>query len=237
MSNLDPAAVTLGAMLVAGIATSLHCAGMCGLLTCGLGLTGSGPALAATGLYHFCRLVAYGVAGAVAGGIGGLLGLEAGFAGVPWLPLFLVLFLGAVACGLDKKFGSLPFFSKAFQSVRLRAFRMPVPFRAAILGLATPLLPCGPLYAVFAVALASGSATRGSSLMLAFGLGALPAIWAVQAGSGWMARHLGAKGLGRAKQGLAALAAISLLWHFPAMTSFAAGDGDAGTTTCRCSEP
>jgi sulfite exporter TauE/SafE len=51
---------------------------------------------------------------------------------------------------------------------------------AAVLGVATPLLPCGPLYFVAALALLSGSALRGVEFMLAFGLGTVPLLWLVQ---------------------------------------------------------
>ena len=37
------------------------------------------------------------------------------------------------------------------------------------MGLATPLLPCGPLYAMMGIGLLSGSPIRGAELMLAFG--------------------------------------------------------------------
>ena len=66
---MNPDTLTLGAAFAVGLATSLHCAGMCGLLTCGLGIAGQGPAMAAAGVYHAARLIAYLIAGALAGGI------------------------------------------------------------------------------------------------------------------------------------------------------------------------
>lgn len=229
----DPGTITLGGLFVAGLATSLHCAGMCGLLTCGLGIAGRGPALASVGLYHFCRLVGYGIAGAIMGFIGSRIGFSISPAGIPWLPILLILFLIAIVFGLDKKMAAIPGLGKIMLQVRIKTLKFPPLARAAIIGLATPLLPCGPLYAILALALASGSAVRGVEIMLAFGLGAIPAIWAVQIGSSWVNQKLGAKGFLIAKRTLAATAAISLLWHF-SYIGFGQANEKAVTGSCRC---
>jgi sulfite exporter TauE/SafE len=233
MTNLNPETLTLGGIFIAGLATSLHCAGMCGLLTCGLGIAGRGPALASVGIYHACRLVGYAIAGATIGFIGSKLGLNVSLAGIPWLPVLLIAFLIAIFFGLDKKLGAIPGLGKVVLQIRLKTMNFPVTNRAAIIGLATPLLPCGPLYAILALALASGSAVRGTEIMLAFGLGALPAIWAVQIGSAWVNQKLGARGFLIAKRTLAATAALSLMWHFSFIGGTTAGEGSDGTT-CRC---
>ena len=233
MTSLNAETITLGGLFVAGLATSLHCAGMCGLLTCGLGIAGRGPALASVGIYHACRLIGYGIAGATFGFIGSQLGLNISLSGVPWLPIFLIAFLIAIFFGLDKRLGAIPGLGKVVMQIKIKTLNFPVTTRAAISGLATPLLPCGPLYAIFAVALASGSAIRGVEIMLAFGLGALPAIWAVQIGSAWVNQKLGAKGFLIAKRTLAATAALSLMWHFSFIGAAPAGE-DADGTTCRC---
>ena len=53
-----------------------------------------------------------------------------------------------------------------------------IPVRSAgqayLLGLVWGWLPCGMVYAVLALALASGSVVDGGTIMLAFGLGTLP---------------------------------------------------------------
>ncbi len=60
------------AALVAGLVTSLHCAGMCGPLACTLmPVRGDrADAQTVTTVYHLSRLLAYSVLGAVAGGLG-----------------------------------------------------------------------------------------------------------------------------------------------------------------------
>ncbi len=229
----DPATITLSALFIAGLATSLHCAGMCGLLTCGLGIAGRGPALASVGLYHFSRLVGYSIAGATMGFIGSRIGFTISPVGVQWLPLLLIVFLIAIVFGLDKKMAAIPGLGKIMLQIRIRTLKFPPLARAAIIGLATPLLPCGPLYAILALALASGSPVRGVEIMLAFGLGAIPAIWAVQVGSSWVNQKLGAKGFLIAKRSLAAAAALSLMWHFSYIGSSHAG-GESDGANCRC---
>lgn len=230
MNLPDPESITLGAVFIAGLATSLHCAGMCGLLTCGLGIAGRGPALATVGIYHGTRLVGYAVAGAFAGAVGSLFGLEAKLGGLTWLPVLLVVFLVAIVFGLENKVGTIPLLGKFSQRVRAKAFSFSPPVRAAVVGLATPLLPCGPLYALLALALSTGSAIRGSEVMLAFGLGAIPAIWATQIGSVWLSGRLTARGYRVARRALAALAALSLVWHYTLLSPAPAGQ----PSTCRC---
>lgn len=229
--TLDPGTLTLGGLFVAGLATSLHCAGMCGLLTCGLGIAGRGPALASVGLYHFSRLLGYGIAGGIMGFLGGHLGFRFAPDGVPWLPVLLVLFLLSIVFGLDKRLGAIPGLGKVMMKLRLKTLNFPPLLRAGVIGIATPLLPCGPLYAMLALALATGSPVRGVETMLAFGLGALPAIWAVQIGSSWVNHRLGDRGFLYAKRGLAAAAALSLMWHYPQLLG---RDADPGNPACRC---
>ncbi len=233
MSVVDHETLTLSALFAAGLATTLHCAGMCGLLTCGLGIAGRGPAMATVGIYHFSRLVGYAIAGTIAGTLGGLLGVQPDFAGIAWLPLLLIVFLIAICLGLDKRLAAIPGLGRVMTTLKVKTLQLPVNTRAGIIGVATPLLPCGPLYAILGIALASGSALQGLETMLAFGLGAIPGIWAVQIGSAWVNQRLGAKGFLIAKRSLAAVAALSLAWHFSFIGAAQAGD-DTDGPHCRC---
>ncbi|MEM9017967.1 MAG: sulfite exporter TauE/SafE family protein, partial [Verrucomicrobiota bacterium] len=174
--------------------------------------------------------------GGILGAIGGTLGLKFSFAGIPWLPALLILFLIAITLGLDKRFGTLPGLGRLSLAIRVKTIGLPPHARAAIIGLATPLLPCGPLYAMMALALAGGSAIRGVETLLAFGIGAIPAIWAVQISSSWVNRKLGAKGFAIAQKTLAGVAALSLMWHFSWIGATEKIDEET-RATCRCTEP
>ena len=82
---------------IAGLVTSLHCAGMCGPLACGLmpvrGDRADGHTVATA--YHLSRLAAYAALGALAGGIGRTPLTWVSQSALRWLPWVLVLFFVA----------------------------------------------------------------------------------------------------------------------------------------------
>jgi sulfite exporter TauE/SafE len=84
------------------------------------------------------------------------------------------------------------------------------------MGLLTPFLPCGPLYAMFALALLSGSAVKGAEFAITFGLGTVPLLWLAQ----WQMDRLRVKltplAIGRVQRGLAFATAVILAWRLHA---------------------
>src|ERR1022692_2488914 len=174
--------------LVAGLITSLHCAGMCGPLACALMPARddrSDPQTVST-IYHVTRLTGYMALGAVAGGLGRMPLTWVTGSALRWLPWVLVLYFAAMAFRWDR-FLPKPAFLGRF-SLRLSGWirGRPRVQAAAALGFATPLLPCGPLYFLLTLALLSGSALRGAEFMLAFGLGTVPLLWLAQSQSHWI---------------------------------------------------
>ena len=95
---------------------------------------------------------------------------------------------------------------------------------AAALGFATPLLPCGPLYFLLALALLSGSALRGVEFMLAFGLGTVPLLWLVQSQSVWIRARLSPRALDRIRIGLALATALIISWRLRSTLGFPGPD-------------
>ena len=95
---------------------------------------------------------------------------------------------------------------------------------AALLGIATPLLPCGPLYFLVALALLAGSAVRGAEMMLAFGLGTVPLLWLAQAQFHWVRRRLSPLWLNRTRVALALVAAVTIGWRLRATLGFPGPD-------------
>lgn len=220
------------AALVAGLVTSLHCAGMCGPLACLLAPARGERADPRTvnTVYHLSRIGGYAVLGAFAGAAGrmplNLLGGEAARI-LPWV---LVVFFVLVALQLDRRLPRLALLSRLqFRlQARLRGrSRLSV---AAVMGAATPLLPCGPLYFLVALAALSGSALRGVEFMLAFGLGTVPVLWLVQANAGWVRGKLGPTGLRRVQAGLALTAAVVISWRLRGTLGF--NGPDAGGFLC-----
>jgi len=76
------------------------------------------------------------------------------------------------------------------------------------MGLATPLLPCAPLYIFFAACLATGSAIQGAEFSLAFAIGTVPLLWASQLGMQKLQIKIGPKWSKGVQRSIALLAAL-----------------------------
>jgi len=207
--------LTLAGALVAGLATSLHCAGMCGPLACGVGALArtESERLAAASVYHAGRLAAYTTIGAMCGAVGREpLGwfFRSPAVLLPWALVGALLLL---ATGLEKKIPRPAFVTRFTARMRFKAQRMPALGGAWLTGLLTPFLPCGPLYAVFLALLASGSAARGAEVALAFGVGTVPLLWVAQQGFHRLRRRLAPTTLAKVQRGLALAAALVLAWR------------------------
>lgn len=217
----DPAAAHSAlAALISGVVTSLHCAGMCGPLTCSL-LSGgnvnssSGDATVVGSAYHVARLSAYAALGAFVGGVGSWPLQWIAGSSLRWLPWTGVIVLVALAFNWDRRIPRLPGLGRWTWKLRFftgAAGRSKL-FRAAALGAATPLLPCGPLYVMLAFSVFAGSAVRGAELMLAFGLGTVPALWLAQAQWARLQARVTPQVWGRWRTGLALAAALVLTWR------------------------
>ena len=170
---------------VAGLVTSLHCAGMCGPLACYLapkpGSASSFTSVAS--LYQMGRLLSYTLIGALAGGLGMI---ALGWVDIyqqsisRFLPWVLVLFFLMVALRVDRFFPKPTFIAPWLGRMQAKANSLPRPMAGLLVGFLTPLLPCGPLYAVFGLALMTQSPLRGAEFLLLFGLGTMPLLWVVQ---------------------------------------------------------
>jgi len=180
------------AAFVAGMVTSVHCAVMCGPLGCALlgtrTATRSEMRNAAIS-YHAARLVSYSTVGAILGTVGAAAGglFHTSFSrALPWA---MALFFVVIAFGWEARLPRLPFVGRWLLKLNLRAVSLPRVEAAALLGTATPFLPCGPLYLAFGVALVSGSWVAGASLMAAFAMGTIPLYALIQLGAfHWQAR-------------------------------------------------
>lgn len=212
--------------LLAGLVTSLHCAGMCGPLACALMPVRGDRADAQTvsTVYHVARLGSYATLGALAGGLGGIPLTFVSGSALRWLPWVLVLFFVAMAFRWDR-FLPKPVFLGRF-TLRLNRWTQERSRTqaAAAMGLATPLLPCGPLYFVLALALMSGSALRGVEFMLAFGVGTVPLLWLAQSQFHWIRQKLSPLWLNRVRISLALVTAFTLSWRLRGTLGFAGPD-------------
>jgi sulfite exporter TauE/SafE len=214
------------AAFIAGLVTSLHCAGMCGPLACTLMPVRGDRADAQTvaTVYHVARLSGYALLGALAGGLGAAPLTWISHSWLRWLPWVFVLFFIALALRWDSfipKFIALTRLTWKLQSFVRGRSRVTA---AALMGLSTPLLPCGPLYFLVALATLSGSALRGVEFMLAFGLGTVPLLWLVQTQVFWLRTKLSPGALDRGRQTLALAAALVVAWRLRGTLGFVGPD-------------
>lgn len=230
---MDFAAVNSpAAAFVAGLVTSLHCAGMCGPLACSLMPVRAvqGDAHTISSIYHLTRLAGYATLGALAGGLGRtpLNWLTSDL--LRWLPWVLVFFFLALAFRWDRYLRKPALLGGFALRLNLWARRRSRVQAAAALGFATPLLPCGPLYFIITLALLSGSALRGIEFMLAFGLGTVPLLWLAQSQFQWVRTRLSPLWLGRIRLTLALSAALIIGWRLRSTLGF--NGPDVNTLVC-----
>lgn len=170
------------AVLTASLVGSLHCAGMCGpfvaVYSAGEGSQGRGAAWSAHLAYHLGRGATYVLLGALGGALGSAIdwaGEASGFVHVATLVSSLLVILWGVSALLPRFRVRSPL-TRHFGRALVQLGKKPRVFRASALGVFTPLLPCGWLYAFVVTAAGTGSMLGGASLMLVFWLGTVPAL-------------------------------------------------------------
>jgi sulfite exporter TauE/SafE len=183
------AAITLSAAFVTGVVGSSHCVLMCGGLAGALGMRSRGVAPGGSAwpdafLYHVGRLGGYATAGALFGLFGATLQSAVN---LPLLATTVRLAAGSlvilaavrVLSGLNvlawiERLGAR--FWKLVQPIVRHAVASSSPGRSLLIGLLWGWLPCGLVYSVLLLAALGGSTARGAGIMLAFGLGTMPAM-------------------------------------------------------------
>jgi hypothetical protein len=180
----------LPTVLVASLAGSLHCVGMCGPFVAfyaGGDASRGARRLLSHATYSAGRLAAYATLGLAAGSIGAALDLAgslAGFQRVAWGVLALLRIRGVRV--LPRSASSTAWLQRAFRVVA----NTPPVLRAGAVGLLSGLLPCGWLWAFLVAAAGTGSAAGGAAVMGAFWLGTVPALLAVGLGAQLLAAPL-----------------------------------------------
>jgi sulfite exporter TauE/SafE len=160
-----------------GLVTSLHCAGMCGPISLAFSeAKHGGISFANIALYHLSRVVSYALVGAGLGWLGGKLHVGGIHHLVGWLVVgSLVLFALGVSLPQPRLMGKL-------KMVILSLFPKDKRLRAVIIGIFSPLLPCGMLYAALAASMLAESLAVGALWMSAFALGTIPLLFLSQCG-------------------------------------------------------
>ncbi|WP_421789718.1 sulfite exporter TauE/SafE family protein [Hyphobacterium sp.] len=187
--------------LIAGLASSLHCAGMCGGIASGLMFSlspdQSGTARLGTLMTaQTGRMLSYVVAGAAVGvagtGLYSMIDLSAAHAFFRWGAAMMLVWIGLSLTGqlpaplvLDRVLAPVT----RFVMRPVMAAGSASPWLA---GVAWGALPCAMVYAALLYAMLAGSALQGALVMLGFGLGTLPTVTGTAMGIGAL-EHAGRK--------------------------------------------
>lgn len=178
--------------LALGLASTLHCAGMCGAISCSLLLAqergGQRNAHYAFALTHAGRVASYALAGAIVGTIGApaiaWLDRDAAFRLLQWAAAASLIWIGLSTAGLVP---SITLIDRGLTSIadglaRLHARSQRRIYVPILSGLAWGLMPCAMVYAALFTAMLSGSIVGGAVTMTAFGIGTLPGLVAASFG-------------------------------------------------------
>lgn len=212
-------AVSFGGGALLGLASSLHCVGMCGGIAMLLGM----PPGRASGMRRLLdyaplnlgRAFSYMLLGGLAGGVGaaaiGAVTFEGAHLFLRWAAAMTLAWVGLATLGLMPSpafvgHAVLPRFAIS------RASAAPGIAGRLVAGMAWGFMPCGMVYGALLFAAFSGSALGGMAVMAGFALGTMPALLLVHSGSAMLA-SLARRPQARWATGIAilAIAAFSLL--------------------------
>jgi len=171
------------AAFLVGLVGSLHCIGMCGPIAIALPVPDSTNLSFFTGriLYNIGRVVTYSFLGAVLGLLGGRIAL----AGAQQIVSIILGVVIVIAVLLPQRYKSFfaqhPWIQKLAQPLKANIgvlFKKGTFSAMFFIGILNGFLPCGLVYVALAGAITSGNAISGAAVMILFGLGTVPAMFA-----------------------------------------------------------
>lgn len=171
------------AAFVVGLVGSLHCIGMCGPIAIALPVPNSSNLSFLIGriLYNLGRVVTYSFLGMILGLIGGRIAL-AGAQQVVSIVLGVVIIIAVLLPQKYKNyFAQHPLIQKLAHPLKSNIgvlFSKGTFSAMFLIGILNGFLPCGLVYVALAGAIASGDAISGAAVMILFGLGTVPAMFA-----------------------------------------------------------
>ena len=223
---MTPGSLTFAGGLLMGLASSLHCAGMCGAIASSLLIAfdrNAGPS--ARLRTHFAaqagRVLVYVASGAGLGGAGavlyGFFDHASAHLALRWAAAVALGWVGMSVAGFAP---SLAAIDRVTAPITARLHRAKYAAGASdagafVSGLIWGLLPCGMVYGALFYAMLAGSALGGAAVMAGFGLGTLPSVSAVALGMAGL-RRLGDVAALRVGVGLAIMAFAALSVAIPA---------------------
>lgn len=187
----------LAAMAALGLASGLHCVGMCGGIVTAFSAQ-RGKQWLDTAAFNAGRITSYALAGAAAGALGALGWYASGGQKALYVLANVVLvFVGLHLAGWRSPMRWLEELGaplwRRLQPLAARLIQIRTPGGAYRAGLVWGWLPCGLVYGALVASAFAGSPAGGAAGMAAFGLGTAP--WLLAAGAaaarlrGWMTRR------------------------------------------------
>lgn len=176
----------IGAFVI-GLVGAGHCMGMCGGIASMLTMGQTNSSKLTPLFYNFGRLISYALFGAVIGGaVASISDVSQVNNVLVWLRLAAALFMILLACYIGRWWHGLlvveklgQYLWKLISPAGKSLLPLKSPFHALPLGFIWGWLPCGLVYSTLTWSAVSGGAWNGAMIMLAFGLGTLPAMVAV----------------------------------------------------------
>lgn len=181
--------------LMLGLASSLHCIGMCGPLSLAMPVMGLPPRQRYINLllYQTGRISTYVLVGILVGLVGKSI-LLAGYQQLLSILAGLIVLVAAAGYYIGKRATPFSFLNGFYRAISQMVFRViknaGKPGGALLFGMANGLLPCGMVYIAAITSLSYGGVWEAGSFMFVFGAGTLPAMLAVSlAGKRFAGRH------------------------------------------------
>jgi sulfite exporter TauE/SafE len=205
------------ALAAAGLASGVHCLGMCGGIASLSGLaadrrvipirpaspeaaaTTRGAGVARVLAMNAGRIATYTLAGAIAGSLGSAGAYASGALAAQALLMLIanlmLIAIGLYLAGAVRLLAPLEALGRPLwrrvQPLAVRLMSAPGTLNGLLAGLVWGWLPCGLVYAALGVAVFAGSPAGGALGMLAFGLGTLPTLLAAGFAFGRLRGFLG----------------------------------------------
>ena len=163
--------------LLLGLASSLHCVGMCGPLIMSVPVQHLQEREKTVGMlfYQLGRIGTYVVLGVIAGLLGWRI-YAAGFQQLFSIIIGAVLLLMLSGRFFLNQFHGNNWLNKRVTQIMFWAIKQQSPMGMLLMGAANGLLPCGMVYMALTGAMASGSIAGAALFMFSFGIGTLPAL-------------------------------------------------------------
>jgi sulfite exporter TauE/SafE len=172
-------AIFISALLL-GLASSLHCIGMCGPLVMSVPVQHLPQPKKLLGvlLYQFGRIGTYMLLGILAGLIGWRIGV-AGWQQVFSVSMGILILFFLLSSVLFKKAAGWKWFNQKVTQLIAWSMGRHSFSGMFLMGAANGLLPCGMVYIAITGAMATGTILNATLFMFVFGLGTLPALFSL----------------------------------------------------------